>query len=962
MSQQQSGPYGNGDWLNHLSSPSSSDSPKLDDRHCYPFPSTSNSVAQPEQNRWSMAKSRYGHQQALDQIKQSLLPYHNAAATTAVTSAGAVSGGSSSSSGLHSTALSATAAAGSSSITPTCPDLATFSLHESAMLDNLVQMGFDKRPHATAASRVATSGNSGHQGHVAPQSLAHYSCRHSGSTSPVHSRSALAINPAYIQRMDTVSSSSDSSGHRLDANSGDTNQCYVNEPVGLGLKTVKNYKVDKAGPVTDYTSANDTNCVLFRKANPRLSDYEYPGCFPRTTVPIVGHEEDRIVREVSALAYYKNRLESIELLSTVEGLTFNQYRGLLNRVGPADGSCGSGSIGQSLGHIPFMSELTCTQVPSDSFYIENLCRRVNNVLSTTKGALTNEESGHGTPLEPSIALSAMALPLCDRISPASSLSTDDSEILVGQESAATSAQSIRCCSPLPESIQMKLQLGAYEFFNVLRPCTPQAFRFYMEQHVENVLKMYKERLNRQMQLEKEMARADFPAQLQCQMRKLLTQKESCYLRLRRQRMDASMFEKIKTIGIGAFGEVALVRKKDTETLFAMKVLRKFDVIKKNQAAHVKAERDILSEADNEWVVKLYYSFQDKDCLFFIMEYIPGGDMMALLIKKGLFEEQLAKFYIAELVCAIHSVHKLGFIHRDIKPDNILIDRNGHIKLTDFGLCTGLRWTHDWKYYAEEPVLHGHKQEDSFDLLQQVEPQYNHKLLDYRHRKQRCKAHSLVGTPNYIAPEVLLRIGHTQLCDWWSVGVIFYEMVVGHPPFLANTPEETQAKVIHWRSSLHIPKGANLSEAATDLILQLCCGPENRLGKDKEAADIKRHPFFQGIDWENLRNVKAPYRPEILHATDTSNFDPVEPRQDMSGDQSAAGIVDHAFYEFTFRRFFDSDGYGCPTLRLSPPRKLDNALQPEPEVADRSCEVVDHSSSSLSRTSDNKNVLRISTGT
>ncbi|KHJ45620.1 kinase domain protein [Trichuris suis] len=618
--------------------------------------------------------------------------------------------------------------------------------------------------------------------------------RHSGSTSPVHSRSALAINPAYIQRMDTVSSSSDSSGHRLDANSGDTNQCYVNEPVGLGLKTVKNYKVDKAGPVTDYTSANDTNCVLFRKANPRLSDYEYPGCFPRTTVPIVGHEEDRIVREVSALAYYKNRLESIELLSTVEGLTFNQYRGLLNRVGPADGSCGSGSIGQSLGHIPFMSELTCTQVPSDSFYIENLCRRVNNVLSTTKGALTNEESGHGTPLEPSIALSAMALPLCDRISPASSLSTDDSEILVGQESAATSAQSIRCCSPLPESIQMKLQLGAYEFFNVLRPCTPQAFRFYMEQHVENVLKMYKERLNRQMQLEKEMARADFPAQLQCQMRKLLTQKESCYLRLRRQRMDASMFEKIKTIGIGAFGEVALVRKKDTETLFAMKVLRKFDVIKKNQAAHVKAERDILSEADNEWVVKLYYSFQDKDCLFFIMEYIPGGDMMALLIKKGLFEEQLAKFYIAELVCAIHSVHKLGFIHRDIKPDNILIDRNGHIKLTDFGLCTGLRWTHDWKYYAEEPVLHGHKQEDSFDLLQQVEPQYNHKLLDYRHRKQRCKAHSLVGTPNYIAPEVLLRIGHTQLCDWWSVGVIFYEMVVGPPPFLANTPEETQAKI------------------------------------------------------------------------------------------------------------------------------------------------------------------------
>lgn len=158
----------------------------------------------------------------------------------------------------------------------------------------------------------------------------------------------------------------------------------------------------------------------------------------------------------------------------------------------------------------------------------------------------------------------------------------------------------------------------------------------------------------------------------------------------------------------------------------MKTLRKSDVIQKNQAAHVKAERDILSEADNEWVVKLFYSFQDKEHLFFIMEYIPGGDMMALLIKKGIFEEDLARyvfavyyfntciissffrFYVAELVCAIHSVHKLGFIHRDIKPDNILIDRNGHIKLTDFGLCTGLRWTHDWKYYTENPKVPGNR--------------------------------------------------------------------------------------------------------------------------------------------------------------------------------------------------------------------------------------------------------------
>lgn len=183
-----------------------------------------------------------------------------------------------------------------------------------------------------------------------------------------------------------------------------------------------------------------------------------------------------------------------------------------------------------------------------------------------------------------------------------------------------------------------------------------------------------------------------------QMRKMLCQKESNYIRLRRAKMDKSMFVKIKTLGVGAFGEVCLARKVDTNALYATKTLRKKDVLLRNQVAHVKAERDILAEADNEWVVRLYYSFQDKDNLYFVMDYIPGGDMMSLLIRMGVFPENLARFYTAELTCAVESVHKMGFIHRDIKPDNILIDRDGHIKLTDFGLCTGFRWTHDSKYY------------------------------------------------------------------------------------------------------------------------------------------------------------------------------------------------------------------------------------------------------------------------
>lgn len=174
-----------------------------------------------------------------------------------------------------------------------------------------------------------------------------------------------------------------------------------------------------------------------------------------------------------------------------------------------------------------------------------------------------------------------------------------------------------------------------------------------------------------------------------------------------------------------------MKKVDSRHLYAMKTLRKADVLKRNQVAHVKAERDILAEADNEWVVKLYYSFQvfyhlfilkfflptlrylihhlthclmvafclqDKENLYFVMDYVAGGDLMSLLCKYGVFKESLARFYIAELTCAVESVHKMGFIHRDIKPDNILIDSNGHLKLTDFGLCTGFRWTHNSKYY------------------------------------------------------------------------------------------------------------------------------------------------------------------------------------------------------------------------------------------------------------------------
>ncbi|XP_043929120.1 serine/threonine-protein kinase LATS2 [Protopterus annectens] len=457
----------------------------------------------------------------------------------------------------------------------------------------------------------------------------------------------------------------------------------------------------------------------------------------------------------------------------------------------------------------------------------------------------------------------------------------------------------------------------------IKTYSPFAFKFYMEQHIENVMKMYHQKINRRLQLEQEMAKAGLSEVEKEQMRKILYQKESNYNRLKRAKMDKSMFVKIKTLGTGAFGEVCLARKVDTHALYAMKTLRKKDVLSRNQVAHVKAERDILAEADNEWVVKLYYSFQDKDNLYFVMDYIPGGDMMSLLMRMEVFPEHLAKFYIAELTLAIESVHKMGFIHRDIKPDNILIDLDGHIKLTDFGLCTGFRWTHNSKYYQKGSHIRQDSMEpsDLWDDASNCKCGDRLKTLEQRAAKQhqRCLAHSLVGTPNYIAPEVLLRKGYTQLCDWWSVGVILFEMLVGQPPFLAATPTETQIKVINWETSLHIPPQVKLSPEASDLITRLCCAADDRLGRNG-TDEIKAHSFFTSIDFSSdIRRQPAPYVPKLSHPMDTSNFDPVEEEGiwNDSGDSTRTCDTmtsvnskhsEHAFYEFTFRRFFDDNGY------------------------------------------------------
>lgn len=226
-------------------------------------------------------------------------------------------------------------------------------------------------------------------------------------------------------------------------------------------------------------------------------------------------------------------------------------------------------------------------------------------------------------------------------------------------------------------------------------------KYKLEVFYKGLLDQTVERQNRLTELEAKLKQETCSDERKAKQIAALGRKETDFLRFRRVRLGVNDFHTVKVIGKGAFGEVRLVQKIDTGKIYAMKTLRKSDMVKKDQLAHVKAERDLLAlsvDQNSPWVVQLYFSFQDPIYLYLIMEFLPGGDLMSMLIKYDTFSEDVTRFYIAQCVGAIESVHSLGFIHRDIKPDNILIDKDGHIKLTDFGLATGFHQTHDSAYY------------------------------------------------------------------------------------------------------------------------------------------------------------------------------------------------------------------------------------------------------------------------
>ena len=327
-----------------------------------------------------------------------------------------------------------------------------------------------------------------------------------------------------------------------------------------------------------------------------------------------------------------------------------------------------------------------------------------------------------------------------------------------------------------------------------------------------------------------------------QIKKEIYQKEMETYRKAREKLTIKNYESISIIGRGAFGEVHVCREKKTGDIVAIKKIKKDILMAKNQILHVRNEQLLMSNAKSPWIVDLKASFQEDDYLYLVMEYCPGGDLMNLLIEKDILTEEEAKFYIAELILSIESIHKLDCIHRDIKPDNILIDSTGHIKLSDFGLAK-----------ISEKIFENREDINSNTI--------------YHHNKN----YSCVGTAYYVAPEVLNKKGYGPEIDWWSVGIIFYEMLIGYAPFCSKDTNEVCYKVINWKKYFKFPSKIKISTEAEDLIIKLVNSPNKRLGKNG-ASEIKNHPFFKDLDWENIRNIKPPFIPKLKNSYDTKYFE------------------------------------------------------------------------------------------
>ncbi|XP_020237194.1 serine/threonine-protein kinase AtPK1/AtPK6 [Cajanus cajan] len=295
-----------------------------------------------------------------------------------------------------------------------------------------------------------------------------------------------------------------------------------------------------------------------------------------------------------------------------------------------------------------------------------------------------------------------------------------------------------------------------------------------------------------------------------------------------QRVSIDDFEILKVVGQGAFAKVYQVRKMGTSEIYAMKVMRKDKIMEKNHAEYMKAERDIWTKIEHPFVVQLRYSFQTKYRLYLVLDFVNGGHLFFQLYHQGLFREDLARIYTAEIVSAVSHLHSNGIMHRDLKPENILLDADGHVMLTDFGLA---------KQFEES-----------------------------------TRSNSMCGTLEYMAPEIILGKGHDKAADWWSVGVLLFEMLTGKPPFCGGSRDKIQQKIV--KDKMKLP--AYLSSEAHSLLKGLLQKEATkRLGSGTRGVEeIKGHKWFKPINWKKLeaREIQPSFRPDVAGKHCVANFE------------------------------------------------------------------------------------------
>jgi serum/glucocorticoid-regulated kinase 2 len=293
-----------------------------------------------------------------------------------------------------------------------------------------------------------------------------------------------------------------------------------------------------------------------------------------------------------------------------------------------------------------------------------------------------------------------------------------------------------------------------------------------------------------------------------------------YIENRTRPLKIEDFDLLKVVGKGSFGKVMQVKKKDTQRIYALKTIRKAHIISRSEVAHTLAERSVLSQINNPFIVPLKFTFQSPEKLYFVLAFVNGGELFHHLQKEQRFDINRSRFYTAELLCALECLHGFNVIYRDLKPENILLDYSGHIALCDFGLCK----------------------------------------LDM---KDEDRTNTFCGTPEYLAPELLLGQGYTKTVDWWTLGVLLYEMLTGLPPFYDENTNEMYRKILS--EPLHFPGPEIVPPSTKDLLTKLLNRkPDQRLGANG-ASEIKAHPFFHSIDWRKLlqRKYEPTFKPNVV---------------------------------------------------------------------------------------------------